>query len=155
MWRRAWVNGVDELWTFVESFRLMQNEGRGLIIPGTRDWQNYSVTADVTPHMAKAAGIAARVQGMRRYYGLLLGQDQKVRLVKMVNDETVLANAEFEWAFGDTIELGLTVNGDRITGSLNGKMILEATDSELTCGGIALVSEEGRTATNAVRVKPA
>ena len=155
MWRRAWVNGVDELWTFVESFRLMQNEGRGLIIQGTRDWQNYSVTADVTPHMAKAAGIAARVQGMRRYYGLLLGQDQKVRLVKMVNDETVLANAEFEWAFGDTIELGLTVNGDRITGSLNGKMILEATDSELTCGGIALVSEEGRTATNAVRVKPA
>ena len=95
MWRRAWVNGVDELWTFVESFRLMQNEGRGLIIQGTRDWQNYSVTADVTPHMAKAAGIAARVQGMRRYYGLLLGQDQKVRLVKMVNDETVPANAEF------------------------------------------------------------
>ena len=38
MWRRAWVNGVDELWTFVESFRLMQNEGRGLIIQGTRDW---------------------------------------------------------------------------------------------------------------------
>jgi len=154
MWRRAWVNGVDELWTFAESFRLMQNEGRGLIIQGTRDWHNYSVTADVTPHMAKAAGIAARVQGMRRYYGLLISQDQQIRLVKVVNDQTVLASADFEWAFGDTVELSLSVDGDKLIGMVNGKLVLEAEDSALASGGIALVSEEGRTATNVVRVKP-
>ena len=155
MWRRAWVNGVDELWTFVESFRLMQNEGRGLIIQGTRDWHNYSVNADVTPHMAKAAGIAARVQGMRRYYALLICQDQQARLVKVVNDEAELASVAFEWSFGETVELSLSVDSDKITGSVNGTVLLEATDAELTSGGIALVSEEGRTATNVVRVQPA
>ena len=154
MWRRAWVNGVDELWTFAESFRLMQNEGRGLIIQGTRDWHNYSVTADVTPHMVKAAGIAARVQGMRRYYALLIGQDQRIRLVKMVNDETVLASADFKWAFGDTVELCLSVSADRLIGSVNGRQVLEATDTSLVSGGMALVCEEGRTATNVVRVRP-
>ncbi len=155
MWRRAWVNGVDELWTFVESFRLMQNEGRGLIIQGTRDWHNYIVTADVTPHLAKSAGIAARVQGMRRYYGLLVCQDQQVRLVKMVNQETILASAEFEWEFGDTLELSLLVSGDELKGVVNGSVVLEATDSVLSSGGIALVSEEGRTSTRVVSVKPA
>ena len=155
MWRRAWVNGVDELWTFVESFRLMQNEGRGLVIQGTRDWHNYNVTADVTPHMAKSAGVAARVQGMRRYYGLLVCQDQQVRLVKMVNEETVLASSEFKWAFGDIVELSLSVDGDKLTGTVNRSLVLEVTDSALSSGGVALVSEEGRTATNVVRVKPA
>ena len=155
MWRRAWVNGVDELWTFVESFRLMQNEGRGLIIQGTRDWHNYSVNADVTPHMAKAAGIAARVQGMRRYYGLLIGEDQQARLVKMVNDETVLASSPFNWSFGETVELNLSVSGNELKGTVNGNVLLQATDDELISGGIALVSEEGRTATNVVRVQPA
>ena len=155
MWRRAWVNGVDELWTFAESFRLMQNEGRGLIVQGTRDWRNYTVTADVTPHMAKAAGIAARVQGMRRYYGLLIGHDKKVRLIKMVNEESILASADFNWSFGDTIELSLTVDGDKIIGVANGVEVLKTEDSTLACGGIALIAEEGRTATNSVRVNPA
>ena len=155
MWRRAWVNGVDELWTFAESFRLMQNEGRGLIVQGTRDWRNYTVTADVTPHMAKAAGIAARVQGMRRYYGLLIGHDKKVRIIKMVNEESILASADFNWSFGDTIELSLTVDGDKIIGVANGVEVLKTEDSTLACGGIALIAEEGRTATNSVRVNPA
>ena len=155
MWRRAWVNGVDELWTFAESFRLMQNEGRGLIVQGTRDWRNYTVTADVTPHMAKAAGIAARVQGMRRYYGLLIGRDKKVRIIKMVNEESILASADFNWSFGDTIELSLTVDGDKIIGVANGVEVLKTEDSTLACGGIALIAEEGRTATNSVRVNPA
>ena len=154
MWRRAWVNGVDELWTFAESFRLMQNEGRGLIVQGTRDWRNYTVTADVTPHMAKAAGIAARVQGMRRYYGLLIGHDKKVRIIKMLNEESILASADFNWSFGDTIELSLTVDGDKIIGVANGVEVIKTEDSSLACGGIALVAEEGRTATNSVRVNP-
>ncbi len=154
MWGRAWVNGVDELWTFAESFRLMQNEGRGLVIQGTREWCNYSVRADVTPHLAKAAGIAARVQGMRRYYGLLVCHDQQIRLVRMLNEETVLASHAFNWQFGDTIDMELRVNGDRIQGIVNGEPVLESSDTALRSGGIALVSEEGRTATNTVKVTP-
>ena len=72
----------------------------------------------------------------------------------MANNETVLASDRFDWNFGDTLELELSVNGDKLTGSVNGTLILDATDSALLSGGIALVSEEGRTATNQVRVSP-
>jgi ADP-ribosylglycohydrolase len=62
MWRHAWVDGVDQYeHRWPESFRLAQNEGRGLLITGTREWRDYSVQALIRPHLVKHAGIAARV----------------------------------------------------------------------------------------------
>ena len=81
MWRKSWITAVDSLTGWQESFRLVQNEGVGLIMQGTRDWKDYEVTADVTPHLAKRAGIAARVQGLGRDYALELKYDNKVHLV--------------------------------------------------------------------------
>ena len=73
MWRRAWVNGMDSYEPYwAEPFRLIQNEGRGLLMQGGRDWTDYEASSEVTLHMVKAGGIAVRVQGMRRYYALLL-----------------------------------------------------------------------------------
>ena len=88
MWRRAWVNGVDILdERGPAAFRLIQNAGRGLIIHGAREWTDYRVTADITPHMLKAGGIAARVQGMRRYYALWLAQPMDcLSLSQYLND---------------------------------------------------------------------
>jgi hypothetical protein len=37
MWRRAWVDGVDQCETpYPETYRLIQNEGTGMVIQGTR-----------------------------------------------------------------------------------------------------------------------
>ena len=66
MWRRAWVNGASQFGgRDPETYRLVQNAGTGMVIQGTREWANYRVSADVTPHMVEAAGIAARVQGLQ------------------------------------------------------------------------------------------
>ncbi|MDP6375304.1 MAG: ADP-ribosylglycohydrolase family protein [Pseudomonadales bacterium] len=154
MWRRAWVNGVDDFWSRGEAFRLMHNEGRGLLIQGTRQWCDYSVEADITPHLAESAGIAVRVQGMRRYYALLLGRDQQLRLVRMLNEETLLASCPLDWELGETHRLTLSVKGNRITASIDGEPRLEAADGQLQSGALALVIEEGRTATRSVRVSP-
>ena len=63
MWHRAWVNGVDQYSPrYQESFRLVHNRGTGLLLHGARDWTNYRVGADVTPHLVRRAGIACRVQ---------------------------------------------------------------------------------------------
>ncbi len=76
LWRRAWVDGTDQTeMRWHDTYRIVQNAGTGLLIQGTRDWKNYRVSADVTPHMVRAAGVCVRVQGMRRYYGLLLSND--------------------------------------------------------------------------------
>ncbi|MCL6432592.1 MAG: ADP-ribosylglycohydrolase family protein, partial [Anaerolineae bacterium] len=155
MWLRAWVNGVDYRTAWAESFRLVQNEGRGLLITGTREWTDYEVMADVTPHMVRAAGIAARVQGMARYYALLLIEG-RARLVKALDGETVLAEADLPWQLGETHVLGLRVRGSRIEASIDGRALFEVEDLDrpLRSGGIALVCEEGRTATEAVTVRP-
>jgi len=163
MWRRAWVDGVDEYASYYrEPYRLVQNRGTGLLIQGTREWKDYRVSADVTPHMVKAAGIAARVQGMRRYYALLLCRDGKARLVKALDGHTVLAEAEFAWAFDETHVLSLEVadapeDGVRLRAWIDGRQLFEVVDTDrpLTGGGVALICEEGRTTTRAVAVRPA
>jgi len=163
MWRRAWVDGVDQYspW-WPEPYRLVQNHGTGLLMQGTREWTDYRVSADVTPHMAKSAGIAARVQGMRRYYALLLcneGADghPTARLVKALDGNTVLAEVDFAWEFGETHELCLEVMGTHLRAWVDAQQLFELddTDRPLTGGGVALVCEEGRTATQVVRVQPA
>ena len=156
MWRRAWVNGVDDFWSFQEPIRLMQNSGVGLLIQGSREWTDYTATADVTPHLAKSAGLAARVQGMRRFYAVRLarvGVKTTIQLIKMLNEVTVLAEAPFAWALGETYELSISVDDDKIM-ACAGSPKLEANDSALTCGGIALMIEEGRTATETVEIRP-
>jgi hypothetical protein len=153
MWRNAWVNGVDHFESWSDPFRLIQDAGRGLIITGTREWTDYRVSADVTPHMVSAAGLAARVQGLRRYYGLLLVPG-KLRLVKMLAEEAVLAEIPLAWILGETYNLALAVQGNLIRGYLDGRLVLEAQDTSFTGGGVGLVVEEGRTATQLVRIEP-
>jgi ADP-ribosylglycohydrolase len=157
MWRRAWVDGVDTYghW-WPEPYRLIQNSGTGLLMQGTREWTDYCLSADVTPHMARAAGIAARVQGMRRYYALLLCDDGKARLVKALDGDAVLAEADFEWTFGETHELGLEVAGARLRAWIDGDLLFETVDTDrpLAGGGVALLCKEGRTATQSVAVRP-
>ncbi|MEZ4661820.1 MAG: ADP-ribosylglycohydrolase family protein [Caldilineaceae bacterium] len=155
MWRMAWVNGVDQYdWWWPEAYRLVQNEGRGLLMQGTRQWTDYTARAQITPHLAKAAGLAARVQGMRRYYALLLCADQKVRLIKALDGDTVLAEQDFPWRLGDAYELSLQVAGTTIRAGVDGRelFVVEDADGALESGGVALVIEEGRVACEAVVV---
>ena len=155
-WWRAWVDGVDQASNYAEPFRLVQNQGRGLLITGTREWADYRVTADVTPHLVQAAGLAARVQGMQRYYALLLCTSGKARLVKALDGETVLAEADFPWELGKTYELSLRVKDNALEAGIDGTALfqVEDVDRPLTGGGVALVCEEGRTATQAVSIRP-
>lgn len=154
MWKNAWINAVDSLMSWGEPFRMVHNEGVGLVIQGTRDWQDYKVTADVRPHLAKRVGIVARVQGLKRYYGLEVTRDNKVQLVEVLNEEKVLAEADFPWEFGQKLEMSLEVNGDQLIGSIDGETVLTATSDSFSDGAVGLVIEEGRSATRQVHVQP-
>ena len=157
MWHMAWVNGVDqcERW-WPESFRLAQNEGRGLLIQGGREWRNYTVSGAINLHLARAAGIAARVQGLRRYYALLLTSDGEAQLVRVCDGETVLARAAFPWRQGSTHDFTLRVEGAHLLASIDGQQLFDVEDagSPLDGGGVALVCEEGRISCEAVTVQP-
>jgi len=157
-WRRAWVQAVDHFdphWP--EPFRLAQNHGRGLLIQGAREWGNYEVSSAITPHLARAAGIAARVQGLERYYALLLCAGGVLRLVKALDGETVLAETPFDWQEENVYTLRLRVAGQRIVASVDGATVFEVVDDRrpLTGGAVALVCEEGCLSSHVVVVTPA
>ena len=61
--------------------------------------------------MVRAAGIAARAQGLRRHYALLVAANDTVRLIKELDGSTVLAEAEVAQVFGRPSELALDVEG--------------------------------------------
>ena len=155
MWHRAWVNGVDQGRPYyAEAFRLVQNRGTGLMLYGAREWTDYRVRADVTPHLVRRAGVAARVQGMRRYYALVIEADGKARLVRELDGTTVLAEQEFPLELYRTYQMELAVDGARVTGRIDGEVVLSANDDALPSGGIALLVDEGRTGTQTVSVTP-
>ncbi|MBA3943251.1 MAG: ADP-ribosylglycohydrolase family protein [Herpetosiphonaceae bacterium] len=158
LWRQAWVDGMDqneERWP--EAFHLVQNNGRGLLSQGTREWTNYQVSATIRSDLATAVGIGARVQGMQRYYALLLQRGGTVRLVKVLDGETVLDEAKLPWTFGSMYSLRLQVNGGRLCGWVDDRLLFDLADGErpLKGGGVALICEEGGLATDAVMVQPA
>ena len=157
MWKRQWVNAADFFEDGPgEAFRVIQNRGRGLVITGTREWTDYSVQASLTPHLAKAFGLAVRVQGLERYYALLLSNQNIARLIKRRDGETVLAEQTFAWEFGQPYDLQITVKRNQILASVDGVMLFNVEDPErsLSGGSIALVCEEGHIGADEVSVLP-
>lgn len=157
IWRRAWVNAVDQFENrWPEPYRLVSNHETGMVSQGTADWSNYRVTAPVTVQLARSAGVAARVQGLRRYYALLLSDDGTVRLVKCVGGPVVLAEVPFEWQRFAEYRLTLEVDGSAIRGWVDGALLLEARDEHpLPGGGVGLLVDRGCMGAGAVRVTPA
>ena len=155
VWRRAWVNAVDQWgkW-WPEPYRLIQNEGRGLLIQGTREWTDYRVEADIKPWLMDAGGIAARVQGLRRFYGLLLTKEGKARLVKALDGDLVLAEVDFAWENNETYQMTMEVVGANLRGWINGQSLfqVEDVDQPLMGGGVAYVVERGHLESQAMRV---
>ncbi|GCE17718.1 ADP-ribosylglycohydrolase family protein [Dictyobacter kobayashii] len=156
-WQRAWVNGADQLeFRGAEAYRIMQNHGRGLVSQGTGEWSDYQVTAVLAAHMADAIGLAARVQGLQRYYALLLTKDGHARLVKVLDGEITLAETNFAWELDRRYTLGLQVHGTYIEALIDGQQLFEVHDQRapLLGGGIGLICEVGRLECDSVSVQP-
>ena len=163
MWKKAWVNGLDAakgkmvfIDRYPETYRLIQNEGRGLMMHGCRDWTDYQVSATLTPHMCKAGGLGARVQGMKRHYALLCDEERSRLVSTLEGEDTVLAEAGGGWTLGNPHQLALKVEGNTLSGYLDGQLVVKAEDPDARFdgGGIALVCEEGRIGCEDVEVRP-
>ena len=146
LWQRAWVDAVD-FWNpqSRDSFYIVQNEGTGLLMHGTREWTDYQVEAAVSTIMAKSIGLAVHVQGLRRYYALLLCKDGKARLVKALYDVDILGETDFPFEFNVTYDLVLRLQGHRLQGSINGIPYFDLIDDDhpLDGGAAAFIVEEG------------
>ena len=157
-WRRAWVNAVSVFSTdFPQAFRISQDRGEGMIIHGGRQWTDYRVETALTVHLAEHAGIGVRVQGLRRYYAVLLVRPSLVRVVRAFDGVvTVLAEAPLEWSFETPYDVVVHVSGREIETRVGG-VPLKARDESpfaLADGGVALILHGGACSCDAVVVAP-
>jgi hypothetical protein len=157
-WRRAWVNAVEVFSTdSAQAFRISQDRGEGMIIHGGRQWADYRVETALTVHRAEHAGMAMRVQGLRRYYAVLLMAPGLVRLVRAFDGVvTVLAEAALELSFEAPYDIVVQALGPEIEARVGGVM-LKARDEgpfALADGGVAVIVDGGACSCDAVVVAP-
>ncbi len=157
MWKHAWVNDVSQFQTRWEGLRITSSAGQGFIAQGTRDWRDYEVATTVTPLLAEAWGLAARLQGRERYYALVFDRAEggRVRLVRRRHHEVVLAARAFPWSLDQAYALALRVDGGTIRASIDGKAMFEVQDGgrdALTGGAVGLLVDTGSVAAQEVCV---
>jgi hypothetical protein len=153
MWRNSWVKALDQ-WgdRWDEAFRVSNNSGRGMLITGTNDWKDYTVSSKIRFELVKSGGLAARVQGLQRYYALEVSSGNKLRLIKMLDGLHILKEIDTEMVFQKDYDLSLKVDGSNLKGYLDDKLVLEFDDlnNTLTNGGIGFVVESGTQSTNEI-----
>ncbi len=155
LWKRAWVNAVDH-WDgwYRPSFRLIQDEGTGMVAQGTRQWTDYQVKAGISSYLATSFGLGVRVQGLRRYYALLLCKDGKARLVKALDGLHIFKEVDFPLQFNVIYNLALKVAGQHLQGWVDGALLFDLVDNDhpLEGGAAALLIEEGTISCEAVEI---
>jgi ADP-ribosylglycohydrolase len=157
-WRRAWINAVDNFsTTFPQAFRISQDRGEGMIIHGGRQWGDYRVETSLTAHLAEHIGVGVRVQGLRRFYAVLLERPDKLRLVRVRDGaRTLLAESSFAWSFEKPYKFVVEVTGRRISAAVDGTRLEARDDTEeaLVDGGVAMIIQGGAASTNELVVAP-
>ncbi len=156
LWLQQWVNGLSELrdWSGMDC---VQNEGTGLATIGCREWQNYQASAKIQILGSRQAGIAVHVQGMRRYYALVL-QPGVAKFIKSRDGVRELGSAPFAWAFDEIHDLKIEVqtlaDSVLLKGWVDGELLIEATDSTrpLAEGAIGILVTEGRARPESVSI---
>ncbi|WOO78148.1 uncharacterized protein LOC62_01G001698 [Vanrija pseudolonga] len=160
MWDLAWIASVDVFRGYAgKTVFIAQNHGQGLLSYGTREWTDYRVTVpDLTLKLGSPAGVAVRVQGLRRFYALVLEEAEGKKVASLVKqyDEkrTVLASTPFEWAVDTPYEVVLEAKGSSIKGSIGG-VSLSVSDDSFDGGALGFVVTSGAVAAGSVRVQPA
>ncbi|PON29929.1 hypothetical protein TGAM01_v201295 [Trichoderma gamsii] len=141
-WRRAWINGADNFSN--SSFLIAQGQGEGIIIYGTREWDNYSIT--IPNFMVKfgaPAGLAIRVQGLNRYYAVTFTADKRINVVKAHDaHRSILSSAAFPWELDYKYRVTLAAHGENIVARV-GDTELRSVDGAYRGGGFGLIATDG------------
>lgn len=158
MWARAWAKSVDRFEFVRDKYEfLTHNEGIGLLTQGCREWQDYRVEARITPKMAISAGVAIRVQGLRRYYALVFAGPGELRLEKALDGYSTLAQTSFPWEPFNDYMVELEVKGNEIRAWIDGRLKLTAVDLDrpLQEGAFGFIVEAGCLGAGTPRISPA
>ncbi len=116
--------------------------------------KDYTVTAKVTPENGTGHMLTVRAQGVQRGYHAGFDKSGTVALYKNNFGLTKLCEADFPWEYGRCYDVTLSAVLDRITLSIDGKVLLEARDSDFAYGMFGFAKlDMGRTLYGTVSVE--
>lgn len=125
------------------TFVVSDTERGGVAVTGTDGWKDYSVECLVNSSLNERFGLIGRVRGLRRYYGVLLNREGRMRLiVREGAKEAVLAERQVAFGTDTDYPMSLSMCGNRIRAAFDGQA-LEAEDDRYTCGGCGFVVDAG------------
>lgn len=141
----AWAGGDEDGKTFMEMH--IENPLPRLMNPtlviGDPEWSNYTVEAKVRPLSKRdMAGVVFRYRHNRHYYLFSLSDGNRARLRVRLPIETAYQQADwrdlgevaFPYETTRFYALRIENGGPRIRAFIDGKLVLEASDSELLKG---------------------
>lgn len=149
----AWIAGDEDGVPYVEQHLLNVNDRPGwfqpMFVTGDPAWHSYTVEVDVKPlSFRDLAGIAFRYKTNRHFYvfGLRGGKEAVLRL-RLPIDRALrtgnwkeLGSVPFSYDTTRYYSLKVENDGARIRAYVDGKLVLQADDSEITSGRIALTA---------------
>jgi hypothetical protein len=149
----AWVVSDEDGIPYVEQHLIANTDRPGwfqpMFITGDPAWRSYSVEVQVKPLSFKDfAGVAFRYQTNRHFFLFALrhGREAVLRL-RLPIDKTLrtgnwrdLGSAPFTYDTTRYYTLKVENDGPRIRAYVDGKLLLEAADSEITSGRIGLTA---------------
>jgi ADP-ribosylglycohydrolase len=155
--QRAWVDGVSQFnteWvTEGMAFRVVQNNGAGVVSQGESSWTGYRAECEAIPRLGRT-GLAACVQGQRRYVAVVFDADYRVRLIEQRDTECrVLAESDMVWEPMVKYSASISVTDDGISARVgNAEMTGKATSAR---GAVGMVADTGHAEFSAIRITPA
>ncbi len=141
----SWAVSDEDGKPYLEQHLVNTDLGRTtpLFITGDDEWTNYTVEAAVKPlSLAELAGVAFRYHTSRHYYVFALrGGKEAVLLVRQPIEREFrkaewreLTTAPYSYDVKRYYRLRVENDGPRIRASIDGRTLLEASDSEILTG---------------------
>lgn len=168
--RRMFVRSVDNFHVGTgPTFRLAQDRDEGLLTVGTREWAGHTVKVRGFRVLAGGpSGVVVRVQGLRRWYGLVFVEGKArrgggVALVKARDGvRAVLGYVPVDWAVDVPYDVGVVCHGRDLVGEVvqagttNKVARMNAADDDNVFyegGGVGFVVMEGAVAADMLVVE--
>lgn len=143
-WLKAFVSSADH-WNpdYTVTFSISHAEKNGVVTTGTADWKDYAVSSKVTLSMQESAGLVARSEGHRRYYGAVL-TDGVARIYRQEDQSRItVAEKPYDYRIDSTYDLRFAVKGRELTLYIDGALAVTGTDDRYPYGQAGFCLDRG------------
>ena len=155
-WLKAFLSSARNLAPdYTTTFSISHPDDNGVLTIGTRDWDDYTVSSELTLVHQRTAGLVARARGHRRYYAAVLCGGEARLLKRRDGTVKILARRPCDAPPDVPLEMALTVAGDELRCAVAGCVVVTATDGEYVSGGAGFLVEEGGFLARGFRVERA